>query len=429
MSAATIDRVPMFSSFRIRNYRLFWTGGFVSNIGTWMSRIAQDWLVLTILTSGSAVALGLTTALQFLPVALLAPYAGSLADRFPKRRVLMVTQAFQAVIGLTLAGLVLGGIVQLWHVYLLATLLGVSAAFDGPARQAMAPEMVPNDLIPNAVGLNTTSFHSARLIGPAVAGLTIAWWGVGPALLFNGLSFIAVLVALALMHSDELTPSPRAEAKGSVVAGLRYVRSRPDIMLLMFLVFMLGTFGLNFQITNALMATEVFGVGAESYGVLSSIMAIGSLAAGLVAARRVRLRLRLVVGALAAFALACLLLSLAPNYAWFAVLLVPAGFTSLTVMTAANASVQLASTPVMRGRVMALYQAIFLGGTPLGAPVIGWIGDAWGPRWTLVIGGAMCALAVLIAVVYVVRQDGWQALPWRQRRADDVVLDDVEPVR
>lgn len=429
MSAATIDRVPMFSSFGIRNYRLFWTGGFVSNIGTWMSRIAQDWLVLTILTAGSATALGLTTALQFLPVAVLAPYAGSLADRFSKRRVLMVTQASQAAIGLTLAGLVIGGVVELWHVYLLATLLGISAAFDGPARQAMAPEMVPNELIPNAVGLNTTSFHSARLIGPAVAGLTIAWWGVGPALLFNGLSFVAVLIALAMMDERELTPSPRAKAKGSVRAGLVYVRSRPDIMLLMFLVFMLGTFGLNFQVTNALMATEVFGVGAESYGVLSSIMAVGSLAAGLVAARRTRLRLRLVVVALAAFALSCLLLALAPGYGWYALLLVPAGFTSLTVMTVANASVQLATTPVMRGRVMALYQAIFLGGTPLGAPIIGWVGDVWGPRWTLVIGGVMCAIAVLAAVVHVVRKVGWQALPWRHRRTIYVPLEDFEDAR
>ncbi|MFT4110029.1 MFS transporter [Propionicimonas sp.] len=429
MSAVAAERVPMFSSFGIRNYRLFWTGGFVSNIGTWMARIAQDWLVLTILTANSAVALGLTTALQFLPVAVLAPYAGSLADRFSKRRMLMVTQLAQAVIGLTLAGLVLGGGVQLWHVYLLATLLGVAAAFDGPARQAMAPEMVPQTLIPNAVGLNTTSFHSARLIGPAVAGLVIAWWGVGPALLINGISFVAVLIALAMMREDELTPSPRAKAKGSIVAGLRYVKSRPDIILLMFLVFMLGTFGLNFQITNALMATSVFKVGAEDYGVLSSIMAIGSLAAGLMAARRTQLRLRLIMGALALFAVACGLLAIAPSYLWYAILLVPAGFTSLTVMTAANASVQLSTTPVMRGRVMALYQAIFLGGTPLGAPIIGWIGDVWGPRWTVAVGGIMCAIAVLVAFGYIVRRAGWDAMPWHNHRADAVLVEDFEDVR
>lgn len=419
----------MFASMGLRNYRLFWTGGFISNIGTWMSRIAQDWLVLTILTQNSAVALGLVTALQFLPIAVLAPYAGSLADRFSKRRVLMITQVAQAAVGLTLAGLVLGGAVQLWHVYVLAALLGIAGAFDGPARQAMAPEMVPETLIPNAVGLNTTSFHAARLIGPAVAGLSIAWWGVGPALVFNGLSFVAVLVALAMMDEAELTPSPRAKAKGSTMAGLRYVRSRPDIMLLMFLVFMLGTFGLNFQITNALMATTVFKVGADSYGVLSSIMACGSLAAGLVAAKRTQLRLRLIMGALTLFALSCLLLAVAPNYLWYALLLVPAGFTSLTVMTAANASVQLSSTPVMRGRVMAIYQAIFLGGTPLGAPLIGWVGDAWGPRWTVAIGGIMCGVAVVVAIAYLVADEGWDVMPWRNRRPDAVLVEDFEEAR
>lgn len=419
----------MFASMGLRNYRLFWTGGFISNIGTWMSRIAQDWLVLTILTQNSAVALGLVTALQFLPIAVLAPYAGSLADRFSKRRVLMITQVAQAAVGLTLAGLVLGGAVQLWHVYVLAALLGIAGAFDGPARQAMAPEMVPETLIPNAVGLNTTSFHAARLIGPAVAGLSIAWWGVGPALVFNGLSFVAVLVALAMMDEAELTPSPRAKAKGSTMAGLRYVRSRPDIMLLMFLVFMLGTFGLNFQITNALMATTVFKVGADSYGVLSSIMACGSLAAGLVAAKRTQLRLRLIMGALTLFALSCLLLAVAPNYLWYALLLVPAGFTSLTVMTAANASVQLSTTPVMRGRVMAIYQAIFLGGTPIGAPLIGWVGDAWGPRWTVAIGGIMCGVAVVVAIAYLVADEGWDVMPWRNRRPDAVLVEDFEEAR
>jgi len=425
----TEERVPMFASMGLRNYRLFWTGGFISNIGTWMSRIAQDWLVLTILTQNSAVALGLVTALQFLPIAVLAPYAGSLADRFSKRRVLMITQVAQAAVGLTLAGLVLGGAVQLWHVYVLAALLGIAGAFDGPARQAMAPEMVPETLIPNAVGLNTTSFHAARLIGPAVAGLSIAWWGVGPALVFNGLSFVAVLVALAMMDEAELTPSPRAKAKGSTMAGLRYVRSRPDIMLLMFLVFMLGTFGLNFQITNALMATTVFKVGADSYGVLSSIMACGSLAAGLVAAKRTQLRLRLIMGALTLFALSCLLLAVAPNYLWYALLLVPAGFTSLTVMTAANASVQLSTTPVMRGRVMAIYQAIFLGGTPIGAPLIGWVGDAWGPRWTVAIGGIMCGVAVVVAIAYLVADEGWDVMPWRNRRPDAVLVEDFEEAR
>jgi len=406
------ERVTMFASLGIRNYRLFWTGGLISNIGTWMARVAQDWLVLTILTANSASALGITTGLQFLPIALLAPYAGAVADRIPKRALLMYTQAGQAAVGLALAGLTLAGWVQLWHVYLLAFLLGVAAAFDGPARQAFAPEMVSERLIPNAVGLNTTSFNGARLIGPAVAGLTIAWWGVGPALLINGLSFLAVLVALAMMRDEDLFAVPLAKRSHAVRDGLRYVRARPDIILLMFIVFMLGTFGMNFQITNALMSTAVFHAGAELYGLLGSILAIGSLSAGLLAARRTRLRLRLIIGALAGFAIASTGLALAPGFWWYAFFLVPAGLTALTVMTAANASVQLATEPVMRGRVMAIYQAIFLGGTPIGAPLIGWVGDVWGPRWTLAIGAIACALTVVVAVGYIVRQSGWQVLPW-----------------
>jgi MFS family permease len=428
MTAVATRRIAMFSSMGIRNYRLFWTGGLISNIGTWMARVAQDWLVLTILTANSSTALGIVTGLQFLPIALLAPYAGSLADRIPKRTLLVYTQVAQALVGLTLAGLVWTGAVQLWHVYLLALLLGVASAFDGPARQSFAPEMVPERLIPNAVGLNTTSFHAARLVGPAVAGLTIAWWGVAPALLLNGISFVAVLVALVMMDGTALTPAPRTRAKGSIVAGFRYVRSRPDIMLLMFIVFMLGTFGLNFQLTNALMATAVFHVGAEQYGLLGSILAIGSLSAGLIAARRTQLRLRLIIGAMAGFSLAVAVLAVAPNYWWYAALLVPVGLASLTVMTTANASVQLSTEPAMRGRVMALYQAIFLGGTPLGAPVIGWVGDAWGPRWTLAIGAIACALTVVVAVGYLVRRSGWGVLPWRQT-GEDVVLEPLEEAR
>lgn len=412
----------MFSSIGIRNYRLFWTGGFVSNIGTWMARVAQDWLVLTVLTNNSAVALGIVTGLQFLPTALLAPWAGSMADRFPKRKVLIATQAGLAVTGAVLAVLVLGGWVTLWQVYLLATLQGIAAAFDGPARQAFAPEMVPQHLIANSVGLNTTSFHTARLIGPAVAGLTIAWWGVGPALALNALSFLAVLVALAVMDSSQLTPAPVPAKRGSIREGIRYVRNRPDIMVVMFLVFMLGTFGLNFQLTNSLMATAVFKVGPEQFGLMGSILAIGSLSAGLLAARRTQIRLRLILAALAGFALCMALLTFAPNYYVYVFLLLPTGLFALTVMTAANTSVQLAVDPAMRGRVMALYMAIFLGGTPIGAPVIGWIGDAWGPRWTIAMGAVACGLAVLGAALYVLRDNGWD-WPWHRSVDPNEVLE------
>ena len=412
MSTATIERVPLFSSLNVPNYRLFFLGGFVSNLGTWMARIAQDWLVLTILTNNSAIALGVVTGLQFLPTAVLAPYAGTLADRFDKRRLLLATQAALAVTGTVLAILVIGGWVSLWHVYLLATAQGIASAFDAPARQSFAPEMVPDRLIGNSVGLNSTSFHAARLIGPAVAGLTIAWWGVGPAMMLNALSFVAVLLALLAMDPSQLHPAPRATRAGGVREGLRYVRNRPDIMLVLFMVFMLGTFGLNFQITNSLMATAVFHVGPEEFGFMSSVMAIGSLSGGLLAARRTRVPLRLIVAALAAFTVSLGVLALSPSYVFYLVALLPAGLASLTVMTAANTSVQLAVEPTMRGRVMALYMAIFLGGTPIGAPVLGWIGDLWGPRWTLAIGAIACGLAVVAAGLYLLRRNGWDWPRW-----------------
>jgi len=416
VSAATAERVPLFSSFALRNFRLFWIGGFVSNIGTWMARVAQDWLVLTILTDNSAVALGIVTGLQFLPT-LASPWAGALADRIPKRRLLMYTQAGLALTGTILAVLVIGGWIQLWQVYLLAFIQGIAAAVDGPARQAFAPEMVPTKLIGNSVGLNSTSFHTARLIGPAVAGLTIAWWGVGPALAMNAASFIAVGVALFAMNPAELTPAPRSKTAGGVAEGLRYVRQRPDIMLVLFVVFMLGTFGMNFQLTNALMATGVFHVGPEEFGYMGSVMAIGSLTAGLIAARRTQVRLRLIVVALAGFTAVTAVMSLVDGFTVYLALLMLAGFAALTVMTAANTSVQLSVEPAMRGRVMALYMAIFLGGTPLGSPLLGWVGDAWGPRWTIAIGSIACGVAVVVSVVYLLRRRGW-AWPWRPTPAE-----------
>ncbi len=398
------NRVPLFASLALLNYRLFFFGGMVSNVGTWMARVAQDWLVLTQLTDHSSAALGLVTGLQFAPIALLSPVAGALADRVPKRRILMVTNLASAVFGLVLAALVLTGRVELWHVFVLASLTGVSAAFDGPARQAFASEMVPGDLLTNAVGLNSTSFNAARLLGPGVAGLTIAAWGVGPALLINALSFAGPIVSLSLMRPDELHPAPLRRGRGAIVEGLRYVRNRPDLITIMVIVFMLGTFGLNFQLTNALMATRVFGVGPDAYGLLGTIQAVGTLGAALIAARRRRPRLRLIVASLGVFALVTMGLAMTTSYLLYAVLLVPVGLAALTVMTAANALVQLSTEPSMRGRVMALYMAIFMGGTPVGAPLIGWVGDVWGPRWTLLVGAFATGLTFLVVGGYLVAQ-------------------------
>src|SRR4051812_6491009 len=396
---------PTFRAMRAFNYRVWAAGALVSNIGTWMQRVAQDWLVLTVLTDHSAVAVGITTGLQFAPVLVLAPLAGVLADRVPKRRLLIGTQIAMGVVGLALGLLVVSGAAQLWHAYALALALGVAAAIDSPARQAFVSEMVPREDLSNAVGLNSASFHAARIIGPGLAGLLIAWVGTGPVFLINAVSFLAVIGSLLRMRPAELMPVERApRGKGQLREGVRYVRRRPDLMLIMSVVCLVGTFGLNFQMTTAIMATGAFGKGSGEYGLLGSIMAIGSLGGALLAARRERPRLRLVIGATLAFGVFASLSALMPTYGLFALSLIPVGLASLTLMTSANATVQLSVAPEMRGRVMALYMAIFMGGTPIGAPIIGWIGSALGPRWTILFGGLVSLVTAMLAAVYVLRK-------------------------
>jgi MFS family permease len=396
---------PTFASLSIYNYRVFAAGALISNTGTWMGRVAQDWLVLTELTPHSSVALGVVTGLQFAPLALFAPVAGMIADRFPKRRILFATQSALALTSLLTGILVVTGAVELWHVFLLALVQGVATALDNPARQTFVSEMVPHESLSNAVGLNSASFNGARLIGPGVAGLVIAAVGTGPAFFLNTLSFVAVLFALSRMRTAELNITPRHRGKGQIREGLRYVRGRPDIILIMALVFVLGTFGMNFQMTTALMATVVFGKGAGAYGLLGSIMAVGSLSAALLSARRPNPRLRVLLVSYAAFAVASAAAALAPSYQWFAVLLIPVGLSALTVLTTANSMVQLSVEPAVRGRVMGLYMAVFMGGTPLGSPLIGWIGSAWGPRWTILMGSICSGLAFLGAILYLVRSE------------------------
>jgi MFS family permease len=390
-----------FAALRVRNYRLFAGGSLVSNVGTWMQRVAQDWLVLAL--TGSAGALGITTGLQFLPLVLFSPIAGIVADRYPKRKVLVVTQLLLALTAGVLGVLAITGRVTVWHVYVLAFVFGAASAFDVPARQVFVNEMVGQDQLANAVGLNSASFNLGRVIGPAVAGLLIAWMGSGVTatgwvIMLNAASYLAVVASLSRMHGDELTPTtPVPRARGQLRDGLRYVRSRHDIMLVMAVVFCAGTFGLNFQMTTALMATQVFGKGAGEYGILGSVLAIGSLAGSLLAARRAQTRQRLVIGAAVAFGTVELFAGLMPTYLSFAVVLPLCGFTALTMITAANAFVQMSVAPQMRGRVMALYMAIFMGGTPAGAPILGWIAENFGARWTLIGGGALTVAGTLIA--------------------------------
>jgi len=403
---------PTFRSLKNRNYRLYTAGMLLSHTGTWMQRVAQDWLVLQ-LTAGSGTALGITTALQFLPMLLFAPWGGLIADRYPKRRVLAFTSTFMGAAALVLGVLVLTGLPEVWHVYLLAFLLGLGSAVDTPTRQSFLVELVgPKDL-PNAVGLGSASFNAARIVGPAAAGLLIvALGGTGWVFVINALSVVAVLAALAKLRPHELSPAPVApRSKGQVREGLRYVRGRADLLVVVVVIFFLGTFGLNFQMTTALMATEVFDKGAGEYGLVNSIMAVGSLGGALVAARRTRVRLRLVLGAAAAFGVAEVMAGLMPTYELFALSLVPVGALALTTLTAANATMQLSVPGPMRGRVMALYLTVLFGGTPFGAPVIGWLAEVYGPRWTMLIGGGVVTAAALVAGLVLLRTQGLVVRP------------------
>ncbi|MCU1411720.1 MAG: transporter [Rhodoglobus sp.] len=395
----------MFRSLRIFNYRLWFAGALVSNTGAWMQRTAQDWIVLTELTDRDATALGITMALQFGPLLLLMPVTGLAADRFDRRRMLMWTQSIQCVLAFGLGVLVISGHVQLWHVYVFALLLGVCTAFDTPARQAFVSELVTDKDISNAVALNSTSFQSARLIGPAVAGVLIAWIGTGPVFIVNGASYIGVLLSLVLIRKSQLVPTPRlAKAKGQIRDGLRYVRGRKDILVVLVMVFLVGTFGFNFPIFISTMSTVEFGKGSAEFGLLSSVMAVGAVTGSLLAARRERVRFIVVVVASGAFGIVCAVAALSPSYLFFAIVLVLVGACSLTMMNTANAYVQTTTEPAMRGRVMALYMAIFAGGTPIGAPVVGLVANVWGPRWSLAIGAASGILAALIAVIWLSRK-------------------------
>ncbi|WP_327189749.1 MFS transporter [Streptomyces xinghaiensis] len=399
------ERRGMFSSLRNRNYRLFASGQMVSNTGTWMQRIAQDWLVLTL--TGSSAAVGITTALQFLPMLLLGLYGGVIADRLPKRRLLLMTQSAMGLTGLALAALTLSGHVQVWHVYLMALLLGLATVVDNPARQAFVAEMVgPRDLR-NAVSLNSANFQSARLVGPAVAGVLISAVGSGWAFLANGLSFLAPIAALLLMRRDDLhevAPTPRG--KGQLRDGLHHVAGRPELLWPIVLVGFIGTFGFNFAIWLTAFVDEVFHGDAGTYGLLNTLMAAGSLAGALLAARRGTSRLRLLVGAALLFGLLEITAAAAPVFWLFALLLVPIGMFGMTINVTANSTVQLAADPAMRGRVMSLYMMVFMGGTPLGAPLVGWITDAYGARTGFLAGGLISAGAALAVGLMLARIGG-----------------------
>ena len=395
----------MFRALENRNYRIWAGGALVSNVGTWMQRIAQDWLVLTVLTDHSGTAVGITTGLQFLPSLLLGPYGGVLADRYRKRVILLWTQVAMGLCGLAVGLLVVTGNAQLWHAYLAALCLGLASAVDAPTRQAFVSELVGREHITNAVSLNSASFNTARLTGPAIAGVLIAWVGTGPVFLLNAVSFAGVIISLLRIRTSELTlATPAARSKHPVMDGLGYVRQRPDLVLILVMVSVIGAFGMNFAITNALMATVEFRAGPGEFGLLGSVMAVGTLAGALLAARRSGPRLRYLLGGAIGVGVFSLLASATPSIWLYAAVLIPLGLACITFLNSCNTTIQLSVEPQFRGRVLALYLAILQGGTAVGAPLLGWIGTEFGARWSVAAAGAIVLLTGLFAVIAVNRR-------------------------
>jgi len=396
-------KAATFRSLTIFNYRLWAGGALISNIGTWMQRIAQDWLVLTELTHHSATAVGVVMGLQFGPQLLLLPWTGYAADRFDRRKLLMATQAAMGVLACVLGLLVITGQVQLWHVDVLAFLSGCVSAVDGPARQTFVSDLVGDDDLSNAVALNSTSMNAAQMIGPAVAGVAIAAVGSGWAILINGASFGAVLASLFYLRMSELHPNTRAgQARGNLVEGFRYVRSRPDIGAILWMIFLIGTFGLNFPIFILTMSVKIFHGGADQYGFLTSVMAVGTLVGALLAAGRDKPRFGILPIAAAIFGIGFALAAIMPNAWLFGVALAIIGVSGMTFVNATSSLMQLSTPPVMRGRVMALRLAIGLGAVPIGAPIVGWVADTLGPRWALGVGAASGFAAAAVALRYLV---------------------------
>jgi MFS family permease len=394
-----------FRSLSVRNYRTWAAGAIVSNVGTWMQRTAQDWIVLVELTRHNATAVGIVTGLQFGPQLLLLPITGLAADHFDRRKLLFVTQACMGTLALALGLLTIFHLVQLWHVYIFAFLLGCAAAFDAPARQTFVAELVSETHLSNAVALNSTSFNAARMIGPAIAGLLIAAVGTGWVFLINALSFGAVLLSISMLRVAELHLRERiGRSSGGFLGGLRYVMGRPDLLLILFMLFLIGTFAINFPIFISTMAVSVFHAGASQFGLLTSMMAVGSVIGALLAARREKPSMNILIAGAGAMGIGLTLAAFAPHYLPFGFALILVGLSAQTLTTTAIGKVQLSTAPVMRGRVMAILMAVTLGTTPIGAPIVGWVADTFGPRWAIGVGAGSCLLAAAVALYFVTRQ-------------------------
>jgi MFS family permease len=386
-----------FRSLRIRNYRLYFSGMVVSNVGTWMQIIANGWLVLT-LSGGSGVAVGIATALQFGPMLLAGAWGGLIADRFPKRRLLLATQSVFFVQATVLGVLTATGTAQLWMVYVLTFLYGCVQVVDVPTRQAFVPEMVSDDNVMNAVGLNSAVFNASRMIGPAIAGLLIANISIALCYFANAFSFLAVLLAIWRMRNSELrTPTYEAPSgRGQIRAGIRYVRSHPDLLVSIVLMSIVGSFGLNFQTVMPLLAKFTFDGDASTYGVLSAVMAFGSVGGAMYSATRHRSSTKLLVGSALAFGVVETAAGFAPSLAAAYLILPLVGLFAMLFISASNSLIQLTAAPEMRGRVLALWSLVFLGSTPIGGPLVGWICEAISPRAGFFVGGIASIVAGLV---------------------------------
>jgi MFS family permease len=382
-------------SFRHRNYRILFPANAVSNIGSWAQRIAQDWLVLE-LTDNNGTYLGLVTAVQFAPVLLFSLHGGKLADRFNKRKVLIWTNVVGGAASLGLGTLVMTDQILLWHVFALAAVLGISTAIDAPVRQSFTTEVVGQADLPNAVSLNSANFNAGRLIGPALSGGLIAAFGTGPSFIVNGLSYFFVITALLNLNEKGFFHQDQAKSDGNIREGIAYAKARPDIYVVMLMVFFLATFGLNFQIFNALMATQEFGLGPASFGLMGTFIAIGSLTGAIGSARLERFRnTKFVIKGGIVFSASIMVLAILPNYISYVIWLPICGVTALTTLVSANSIVQTSTDPAIRGRVMGLYLLIFMGGTPFGSPLIGTATELIGIRPTIALCGGISLFASL----------------------------------
>jgi MFS family permease len=379
---------------------MFAAGGAVSNVGGWLQRTAQDWLVLD-LTHGSAAALGLATALQFLPMLLFGLFGGVLADRYPKRPILIVAQSLMAVLALVIGVLTMTGAAQVWHVYLMAFTLGLISCVEVPTRQAFVVEMVGRQDLSNAIALNSSIFNLARVMGPAIAGVLIfLFGGTGPLFLINAVTFAGVISSLIFMRKSELNLSvPVPRAKGQLREGLSYVLHREELLMPVLLIGFVSMFSQSFSMSIALMAREVFKAGASSFGLASSMFAVGALGGALLAARRARPSRKMLIAGAIGFGLFQIATGLAPFYPVYLLLLIPTGIALITINTAANASVQLATAPDMRGRVMGIYMLVFTGGAPIGAPLVGWLSELGGPRAGVMLSGVLVLVGTGVAVM------------------------------